>query len=235
MQIHGRVFYVTGAASGLGEAAARSLHARGARVLLLDRNSEGAAAVAESLGLQRARAAADTDILNTDQIKAAIALGDEVWPDAQPGGVVHAAGVAVAEKTLDNEGNPHELDLFQKVVEINLVGTFNVARLVAARLVRDVPKPAAKATAESRGVIILVSSAAGLEGQIGQAAYGSSKAGVVGLALPMARDLAWWGIRTLAVCPAMFSTQMGNAINERGTRATPAFTYCITRLTRSVR
>lgn len=219
MQIKDRIFYITGSASGLGEAAARALHAAGGLVVLLDRDGEGAAKVAASLGPARARAAADTDIMNTLQVQAAIDLGDQAWPSAQPGGVVHAAGVALANKTLNNNGEPHDLDLFRTVVDINLVGTFNVVRLVAARIVRDVPKPAEKATGESRGVIITVASTAGLEGTMGQVAYGSSKAGVVGLTLPLARDLAWWGIRTLTICPGMFATQMGNSIPERGTQS----------------
>lgn len=215
MQVKNRIFYVTGGASGLGEAAARALHASGSLVVLLDRDEAGAAKVAASLG-ERVRAAPATDILNTAQVQAGIEVGDQAWPEAQPGGVVHAAGVGTVGLTLDRNGQPLDLDDFRQVVEINLMGTFNVSRLVAARLVRDVPKPAQKATGESRGVIINVASTAGLEGSRGQVAYGSSKAGVVGLTLPLARDLAWWGIRAITVCPTIFATQMGESIPERG-------------------
>lgn len=120
-------------------------------------------------------------------------------------------------QTLERDGSPHNLDLFETIIRINLTGTFNAARLTAARLVRDVPKPipAPDESTPCRGVIVTVASQAGLEGQAGQLAYATSKAGVAGMALPMARDLAWYSIRTVAVCPSIFETPMSSNMPAR--------------------
>lgn len=187
---------VTGGASGLGEATARHFAAQGARVTLLDRDSERGAMVAQEIG----GFFAQTDVSDEDSVQAAIAQAM-----ADMGGLntaVNCAGIALGIKTVGRDG-PHPLSAFQKTVDINLVGSFNVARLAAAAMADNVPE-----SDGARGVIINTASVAAFDGQKGQAAYAASKGGIVGMTLPMARDLASIGVRVMTIAPGIFHTPM---------------------------
>lgn len=192
---------ITGGASGLGNATAKSLLAAGARVAIFDINDDaGAQAVAE-LGADRA------SYVNVD-VRSAESVESAVQQVLDSNGAVHlavnCAGIAPAKRTLDREGNPMPLADFQLVIDINLVGTFNVARAAASAMARNEPT----GEAGERGLIVNTASAAGYDGQIGQAAYAASKGGVIALSLPMARDLAPLGIRVNAIAPGTMGTPM---------------------------
>jgi NAD(P)-dependent dehydrogenase (short-subunit alcohol dehydrogenase family) len=195
MQIEQNVFIVTGGASGLGAATARMLAAGGARVVIADVQADAGTALAQALGGQFVRCDVTLEADGLAAVAAATALGTLR-------GLVNCAGVAPAIKTVGKDG-PHPLEAFQRAVNINLVGTFNMARLAADAM----GKLDATASGE-RGVIINTASVAAYDGQIGQAAYGASKAAVVGLTLPMARDLARSGIRVMTIAPGIFETPM---------------------------
>ena len=182
----------------------------------MDLNLDAAKALASELGGDRALPL-EVDVTSEDDVVSAIAACDKAWPAVRVGGCVNCGGVGMAGKTINADGEPFDLSTFQRVIDINLVGTFNVSRLTAARLVRDDPKPIKKADASTpeRGVIINTASAAALEGQAGQSSYAASKGGVLSLALPMARDLAWYGIRVMTLAPALFSTPMMESLPER--------------------
>ncbi|KAL8286906.1 hypothetical protein RQP46_003912 [Phenoliferia psychrophenolica] len=219
VQIENNVFYVTGGCSGLGLATVHELVKKGAYVAVLDMNVEAGERLEKELnGLVKF---VRCDVRSEDDVVGAIAKVDEKWGARAVGGVVHCGGIARVGKTVGNDGKPFSLDLFREVVDINLVGSFNIARLVAARIIKSTPavpsykNPGAPAVDADRGVIILVSSVSYEEGQMGQAAYASSKAGVVGLALPMARDLARYGIRVVAVAPSLFGTAMGASMTDK--------------------
>jgi NAD(P)-dependent dehydrogenase (short-subunit alcohol dehydrogenase family) len=204
MQIADRVALVTGGASGLGAATVRRLAALGAAVLIADMNHEAGAALAQELG-GRAQFVA-TDV--TDGAAMAQAVDAAV---ARSGGLhilVCCAGIATAEKVLGKTG-PLELERFARVVQVNLIGTFNALRLAADRMAKNEPNAEGE-----RGVIITTASIAAFEGQIGQAAYAASKAGVVGLTLPAARELARYGIRVVSIAPGIFDTPMLAALPE---------------------
>lgn len=198
MQIRDRVFLVTGAGSGLGAATVRALGAAGARVLAVDVQAAAAEATAAACGSDAMAVAAD--VTDAGAVQAAITAARERFGALH--GAVNCAGVAVAAKTV-SRGEPHDLDVFRKVVEVNLVGTFNVLRLAAAAMLANEPNADGE-----RGVIINTASIAAFEGQIGQVAYAASKAGVVGLTLPAARDLARDGIRVMTIAPGLFDTAM---------------------------
>jgi len=196
MKIKDSVSVVTGGASGLGEATARRLAAGGGRVAILDRpQSEGERVAKEIGGLFCA-----ADVTSGEQVENAVA--DTV---AKFGGlhiVVNCAGVGTAARIISKQG-PMPLELFRKTVEINLIGTFNVTRLAAVRIAEATPNEEGE-----RGVIVNTASVAAFEGQIGQAAYSASKGGVVGMTLPIARDLASLGIRCVTIAPGTFDTPM---------------------------
>ncbi|CAO1619890.1 unnamed protein product [Sympodiomycopsis kandeliae] len=230
MKIENHVYYVFGGASGLGEATVRRLHEKGAYVAIFDRNNELGDTVAKSLNSQIEAQKVSTgagstqraisiqvDITNEDDIQKAILETDSKFKNIPIGGTVIASGIGMVGQTIDREGTPHDMGIWSTILDVNLSGTFNAARLVAARLVRDVPKPIAKPDpdTECRGVIITVASQAGLEGQAGQVAYATSKAGVVGMTLPMARDLSWYSIRVCTVCPSIFETPLSVGMPER--------------------
>lgn len=224
MQVKGHVFYVTGGASGLGAATAQHLHSLGAYVSIMDLQLEAGQALADQLnsGSSKKRAAAfEVDVCEEDAVSAAIAGSDKLWPNIPVGGCVNCGGVGMAGKIISQDGEPFDLDTFRKTVEINLIGTFNVSRLTAARLVRDLPKPIPKPTESSKdlGVIINTASAAALEGQAGQCPYSASKGGVLSLTLPMARDLAWFGIRVMTLVPTLFETPMMAQLPKRAREA----------------
>jgi NAD(P)-dependent dehydrogenase (short-subunit alcohol dehydrogenase family) len=192
----GQVAIVTGGSSGLGEATARALAERGAKVAIADVAADRAAAVAESIG----GIAVKCDVSSADAAEAAIAtVADRL---GEPRILINCAGIGIAMKTLNKEG-PHSLDLYRKVIEINLIGTFNMIRLVADRTQKLEPLAGGE-----RGVIVNTASVAAYDGQIGQAAYSSSKGGVVGMTLPVARDLARSGIRVMTIAPGIFKTPM---------------------------
>lgn len=196
MRIEDTAAVITGGASGLGEATARHFRERGAKVTLLDRDTERGEAVAAEIGA----GFAETDVTDESSVQAAIAkAADEM---GKLTAAVNCAGIAPAAKTLGRDG-PHDLALFQSVINVNLIGTFNVARLAAAEIAKNEPEPDG-----SRGVIINTASIAAFEGQKGQAAYAASKGGVAGLTLPMARDLTREGIRVMAIAPGIFLTPM---------------------------
>ncbi len=198
MDIQNKVVLVTGGASGLGEACVRRFSSKGMKVIILDRDAERGKALAGELG-EKVRYA-QADVTSEGDVQAAIdtALGEFGGLDV----VVNCAGVAWASRTVGKEG-PHPLDLFESVIKINLIGTFNVIRLAAAKMSQNTPD----LTGE-RGVIINTASVAAFDGQIGQAAYAASKGGIVGMTLPIARDLARVGIRVMTIAPGIFETPM---------------------------
>jgi NAD(P)-dependent dehydrogenase (short-subunit alcohol dehydrogenase family) len=198
MKLEGAVALVTGGASGLGEATVRRLVAGGAKAVILDRDKDRGNSLAKELGSAVAFAAAD--VTDTDLVQAAVDKAGELGSLRI---AVNCAGVGWAKRTLGRDGSPHELDLYKTVIGINLIGTFNVLRLAASAI----SKTEAGEDGE-RGVIVNTASAAAFDGQIGQIAYASSKAGVVGMTLPAARDLAPAGIRVLAIAPGVFDTPM---------------------------
>lgn len=195
MQISNQVFIVTGGASGLGAASARMLAANGAKVVVADVQVEAGEKLAAELAGRFVKCDVTSEADGQAVIKAATELGNLR-------GLINCAGVAPAMKTVGKEG-AHSLELFQKVVAINLVGTFNMCRLAA----EAISKTEALETGE-RGVLINTASVAAFDGQMGQAAYASSKAGVAGMTLPMARDLSRNGIRVMTIAPGIFETPM---------------------------
>lgn len=196
MRIEDTAAVITGGASGLGEATARHFRERGAQVTLLDRDATRGAAVAAEIGASFV----ETDVTDESSVSAAIAQAADTMGKLTT--AVNCAGIAPAAKTLGRDG-PHDLALFQSVINVNLIGTFNVSRLAAAEIAKNEPD-----SDGSRGVIINTASIAAFEGQKGQAAYAASKGGVAGLTLPMARDLTREGIRVMAIAPGIFLTPM---------------------------
>jgi NAD(P)-dependent dehydrogenase (short-subunit alcohol dehydrogenase family) len=198
MQIAGSSALVTGAASGLGGATARRLAEAGAAVVIADLNKEAGTALANELG-EKARFV-ETNVTNEESMQQAVEVAA-----SQPGGLrilVNCAGIGVAERVLGKQG-PHPLDLFNKVIQVNLIGVFNALRLGAAAMSQNEPNEEGE-----RGVIISTASVAAFEGQIGQIAYSASKGGIVGMVLPAARELARYGIRVMAIAPGIFDTPL---------------------------
>ena len=204
MELQGVTAIVTGGASGLGEATARAFHARGAHVFVLD--LPGAEAKVDP---ERATFVA-CDVTREDQVEAAVARAAE-------GGTlrvcVNCAGVAIAERTLSREGAPAALEPFALTIQVNLIGTFNVTRLVAAAIARTDPVEG------ERGVIVNTASVAAFDGQIGQAAYSASKGGIVGMTLPIARDLAVALIRHVTIAPGLFDTPLFESLPQEARAA----------------
>jgi NAD(P)-dependent dehydrogenase (short-subunit alcohol dehydrogenase family) len=198
MIIAGKTFLVTGGASGLGGAAARMLVDAGANVVILDVNAETGAKAAAELG-PRAHFHR-TDVTSEGDVRAALAAAVEHFGGVR--GCVNAAGIAIAEKVLGKSG-PHALESFERTIRINLIGTFNVIRLVAEALAAEPPTESGE-----RGVIVNTASVAAYDGQMGQAAYSASKGGIVAMTLPIARDLAKSGIRVMTVAPGIFDTPL---------------------------
>jgi NAD(P)-dependent dehydrogenase (short-subunit alcohol dehydrogenase family) len=196
MNIEGVAAIVAGGASGLGSATAARLAAQGAKVTILDMNVENGAAHAAAIG---GRFVA-TDV--SDDASVATALADAEGAHGVARILVNCAGIAIAAKTVDKEGAPHGLDRFGRTIGINLIGTFNTISKFAARLATADP------LGEERGVIVNTASVAAFDGQVGQAAYAASKAGVVGMTLPVARDLAQHLIRVVTIAPGIFWTPM---------------------------
>jgi NAD(P)-dependent dehydrogenase (short-subunit alcohol dehydrogenase family) len=197
VQLSGNVFFVTGGASGLGQATARMLGAAGAKVVIGDINEEAGARLAADIGA--VARFARVDVADEPSVQQALASATSLGPLR---GVVNAAGIAIAEKVLGKNG-PHPLDAFVRVIRVNLVGTFNVIRLAAAAMASNTPLASGE-----RGLIINTASVAAFDGQIGQAAYSASKGGVVGMTLPIAREMARHGIRVMTVAPGVFDTPL---------------------------
>ncbi len=205
MQLKDSVALVTGGASGLGGATVRRFVDAGAKAIIVDRDEDKGKALAEALG-ENVRFA-PTDVTDEATVQAAIDMAYDAF-----GGLhitVNCAGVGWAMRTVNKDGSPHPLDLFETVIKINLIGTFNVIRLAAARLAENEPNAAGE-----RGVIINTASVAAFDGQIGQAAYSASKGGIVGMTLPIARDLARYGIRVMTIAPGIFDTPLLAALPE---------------------
>jgi 3-hydroxyacyl-CoA dehydrogenase / 3-hydroxy-2-methylbutyryl-CoA dehydrogenase len=203
MRIEGAGALVVGGASGLGEAVARRLHASGARVTVADINAESGQRVADDLGT----AFVHCDVTAGDQVQAAVDAVDELRIS------VCCAGVGWAEKTAGRRG-PHSFDPFQTVLNVNLIGTFNVLRLAAAAMLGNEPDDEGE-----RGVCINTASIAAFDGQIGQLAYSASKGGIVGMTLPAARDLASSGIRVMTIAPGLFDTPLLAGLPEEARAA----------------
>jgi NAD(P)-dependent dehydrogenase (short-subunit alcohol dehydrogenase family) len=195
MDIAGKVFIVTGGASGLGEGAARMLAAAGGKVVVADLQVDKGEAVAAELGGAFVKCDVTQEADGQAVVAKATAMGKLM-------GLVNCAGIAIGVKTVGKDG-PHPLAQFQKVISISLIGSFNMIRLAADAMAKNAPE----STGE-RGVIISTASVAAYDGQIGQAAYSASKGGVVGMTLPIARDLARSGIRNMTIAPGIFGTPM---------------------------
>jgi NAD(P)-dependent dehydrogenase (short-subunit alcohol dehydrogenase family) len=195
MDIQGKVFIVTGGASGLGEGTARMLAANGGKVVIADMQVDKGEQVAKEIGGVFLKCDVSQEADGKAVVDKAVSLGKLM-------GLVNCAGIAPAEKTVGKNG-PHSLDVYTKVIMVNLVGSFNMIRLAAAAMGKNEPEPTGE-----RGCLISTASVAAYDGQIGQAAYSASKGGVVGMTLPIARDLSRNGIRNMTIAPGIFGTPM---------------------------
>ncbi len=202
MQLQGSTFIVTGGASGLGGATARMVVEAGGNVVIADLKETEGQAHAKDLGAQAKFVRTDV----TDEASAKAAVGAAVAGFGAVHGLVNCAGIVYGEKIVGKEG-PHSLAGFVRVININLIGTFNVLRLAAEAMAKNAPNAEGE-----RGVIVNTASVAAFDGQIGQAAYSASKAGVAGMTLPMARELARSGIRVMTIAPGLFQTPMAEQI-----------------------
>jgi NAD(P)-dependent dehydrogenase (short-subunit alcohol dehydrogenase family) len=196
MKLDGCAVLVTGGASGLGEGTARALAAAGAKVTIADLNEKAGEAVAASIGGRFVRC----DVTREEDARGAVDAAVSAWGELR--GLVNCAGIARGEKTVGRDG-PHSLAVFTQVVTINLIGTFNMIRLAAVAMARNAPNDEGE-----RGVVVNTASVAAYDGQVGQAAYSASKGGIVGMTLPVARDLARDGIRVMTIAPGIFETPL---------------------------
>jgi len=199
MQIEGIGAFVTGGASGLGAATARMLAARGAKVAIFDLPRSQGAELAKEIGKGALFVAGDV----TSEEQVAAALDQAIASFGELRGLVNCAGIGSASRTVGKDGKPFDLAIFTRTIQVNLIGTFNVIRLAAARMLGNAPNADGE-----RGAIVNTASVAAFEGQIGQAAYSASKGGVVGMTLPIARDLARHGIRCCTIAPGLFETPL---------------------------
>ncbi|HEX7684704.1 MAG TPA: SDR family NAD(P)-dependent oxidoreductase [Trinickia sp.] len=206
MEAKGQAAIVTGAASGLGAQTARALAAAGARITLLDVNESALQALVEELGRDVAQAAR-CDITDAGSVEAALDAGERAHGIARV--LVNCAGIGGAKRLVGRDGNAMPQEDFARIVNVNLLGTFNVIRLAAARMTRAEPLNDGE-----RGVIVCTASVAAFDGQIGQAAYAASKGGLVSLTLPLARDLAQYGVRVVTIAPGLFLTPLLYALPE---------------------
>jgi len=197
MDIQGLSAIVTGGASGLGEATARRLARAGAKVTIFDMNSESGTQVAADI---KGRFE-NVDVTSEENVINALETSAAAHGEARI--LINCAGIAIGEKTVGRENIPHDYARFKKTIEVNLIGTFNVIRLTTARMAELDPLDT-----EERGVVINTASVAAMDGQIGQVAYSASKGGIVGMTLPIARDLAKLGIRICTLAPGLFLTPM---------------------------
>ncbi|MFG1696667.1 SDR family NAD(P)-dependent oxidoreductase [Nonomuraea sp. NPDC049309] len=196
MDVNGSAAIISGGASGLGEATARELARAGATVVIADLNEERGKAVADEIGGVFVK----TDVSDTEQVQAAV---DAAVATGKPlRVVVNSAGIGWAERTVNREGKPHNPASYRKVIEVNLIGTFNLMSIAAAAIAKTEPADADG----QRGVVINTASVAALEGQTGQLAYSASKGGIVGMTVPAARDLSAIGVRVNTICPGIIDT-----------------------------
>ncbi len=203
MNIQGQSAIVTGGGSGLGEAVARELARQGARVAVLDVNAAGAQRVAGEIG----GIACQCDI--TDSASVTAALDAAQAAHGVPRIVMNIAGIGTAKRVIGKDGSPAPLEDFERVIRVNLIGTYNVIRLAAARIA-----PLDALEDGERGVMLCTASVAAYDGQVGQEAYSASKGGIVGMTLPLARDLAQWGVRVVTVAPGLFMTPLMKQLPE---------------------
>jgi len=207
MQLQDKGVLVTGGASGLGEACVRLLTQAGAKVVIADLNSDaGIALSTEHSHTGLSTLFAKTDVTDEESMRAAVRDAVETFGGLHV--LINCAGIGVAERVLGKNG-PHDLRSFSKVIQVNLIGTFNAIRLAAAEMTENVPNEEGE-----RGVIINTASVAAFDGQIGQAAYSASKGGIVGMTLPIARELARFGIRVNTIAPGIFDTPLLGALPE---------------------
>jgi len=197
MNIQGQVALVTGGASGLGAETARELARRGAKVTVLDRNGDGAKAIAAEIG----GLGIGCDITSTESIVAALDSSRAAHGPARL--VMNIAGIGTAKRVIGRDGTPAPIEDFRRVIEVNLIGTYNVIRLAAAEIVKLDPLADGE-----RGVIVCTASVAAFDGQVGQEAYAASKGGLVSLTLPLARDLSQFGVRVVTIAPGLFMTPL---------------------------
>ena len=209
MQLENKGVLVTGGASGLGAACVRLLTQTGARVVIADLNEEAGAALARELG--PTTTFIKTNVTQEGDIQAAIGTAVEHGKGLSI--AINCAGIGIAEKTLGKRGI-HGLDTFTRVIQINLIGTFNTIRLAAAAMAENTPTEDGE-----RGVIINTASVAAFDGQVGQAAYSASKGGIAGMTLPIARDLASYGIRVMTIAPGIFDTPLMGSLPEPARRS----------------
>lgn len=202
MQLNGQVAFITGGASGLGAETARKLRARGAKVCIVDANAAKLGDVESDLALA-------CDVTSTEQIEAAVESCVEKL--GVPRVLVNAAGIGGGARMISRDGTPMPLAIFKRMIDINLVGTFDVTRLVSAEMAKTEPV----GPDGERGVILMTASVAVWEGQVGQTPYSASKGGIAALTLPMARELARFGIRVAAIAPGLFNTPMMAALPEK--------------------
>jgi NAD(P)-dependent dehydrogenase (short-subunit alcohol dehydrogenase family) len=205
MKIKDNTFLVAGGSSGLGEACVRRLVANGGKVVIADVNSEAGEELAEELGENVYFVY--TDVTGEESVRGTVGTAVETFGGLQ--GAINCAGIAIAMKVLSSRGM-HTLEAFSTVINVNLIGTFNVTRLAAGAMSQGEPNESGE-----RGVIINTASVAAFEGQIGQAAYSASKGGIVGMTMPIARELARYGIRVLTIAPGLFDTPMLAGLPEK--------------------
>ena len=203
MKIEGSVALVTGGASGLGEATVRQLVSEGGRVVIVDLNAERGKKLAAELG--NAATFAQADVSNADDVQAAV---EQATSMGTLRAAINCAGIGMAMRTIAKDGTPHDFGVFQKVISVNLFGTFNILRLAASAMARNEPVDG------ERGVVVNTASVAAFDGQIGQVAYSASKGGIVGMTLPAARDLSKAQIRVVTIAPGTFDTPLLGMLPE---------------------
>ena len=203
MKIAGSVALVTGGASGLGEATVRQLVSQGARVVIVDLNADRGEALAAELG--DAGTFAQADVSNAEEVQAAV---EHAVSMGTLRAAINCAGIGMGMRTIGKDGTPHDLGVFQKIISVNLVGTFNILRLAASAMANNEPEDG------ERGVVVNTASVAAFDGQIGQVAYSASKGGIVGMTLPAARDLSKSQIRVVTIAPGTFDTPLLGMLPE---------------------
>ncbi|PWA13004.1 3-hydroxyacyl-CoA dehydrogenase [Pueribacillus theae] len=206
MDIQETVAVVTGGASGLGEATVREIAANGGKATIIDLNEDRANNLIQELGDQVMFAKANV----SDEEEVQSALNQTVEKFGKITAVINCAGIGNGEKTYSSKNGPHSLDNFKRVIDVNLVGTFNVIRLAAEKMAQNDPNENGE-----RGVIVNTASVAAFEGQIGQVSYSASKGGIVGMTLPIARDLASVGIRVMTIAPGLFKTPLFEKLPDK--------------------